>query len=69
MEIPEFLDSEVLQSPRFIMLTFGAMVALMIGMNSSGLISEGEGIGKLTQLLILACVPVMAYIVTAMTKR
>lgn len=62
MEIPSFLDEEVLTHPMYWLLTAGAEIALMIGFKAQS--AWGVGVMPFWQIImVLAFLPIATYIV------
>ena len=68
MDVPDFLDNEVLSNIGFWFLTVGAEFALMIGFKLAEQWGNG-GVGWVTKILSLALVPVAAYFITMYHTR
>jgi len=62
MEMPSWLDSEVIFSAPYWLLTGGAELALMIGFKLQSSWGAGATMPFLSKVLVLALVPVAAYI-------
>lgn len=69
MELPGFLDEDIIYGFTFWILTLGTMVAFLIGFKLSGAFgvvgSDAEyQIPFLVKLVLIALTPVIAYLVT-----
>ena len=69
MELPSFIDEDIVYSIGFWILTLGTMIAFLIGFKLSGVFgvvgSENEyNIPFMVKLLLILLTPVMAYLVS-----
>lgn len=71
MDIPEFIDTDIIHSPGFWLLTAGAWIAFLLGFKGAdtglfGLSSSGDAfqIDPIIKILIMLLTPVMAYLVS-----
>lgn len=64
MELPSFIDEEVITNPFYWMLTAGAELALLIGFKLQGSWSADIAMPFYSKLLTLILVPVACYFVT-----
>ena len=63
MSFDDFIDTEVIYSPAYWMLTIGAELALLIGFKAQGLWNTEMGMPITFKILTLAAVPIVAYFI------
>ena len=68
MSWDEIIDPEVIQNPSYWFLTVGAELALMIGFKTQDAWGNGA-MPFYTKLIVLAAVPIAAYVITLMIGR
>ena len=69
MDLPEFIDTDIIYSVGYWLLTLGTMIAFLIGFKLAGSFgvvgSEAEyQIPLMVRLLLLLLTPVLAYLVS-----
>lgn len=64
MELPEWIDSEVIGSPMYWVLTIGAEFALLLGFKGQELWGTDIGMPWYAKLITLLLVPVASYFIT-----
>jgi len=64
MELPSWIDEEVVYSLGFWLLTIGAELALMIGFKAQSAWGTEIGMSLFSKIMTLALVPVAAYFIT-----
>lgn len=63
MDLPSFIDEDVLQNPMYWLLTFAAEIALLIGFKAQSLWGTEIGMPIMTKIITLALVPLASYVI------
>ena len=63
MEIPSWIDSDIINNPMYWLLTAGAEFALLIGFKAQGWWGSGVTMPFFSKLGILLIIPIVSYFV------
>ena len=69
MDIPGWIDEDIIYNPMYWLLTAGAEFALLIGFKAQSYWGAGLGMSLWSKILTLALIPVGAYFVFGKVSR
>lgn len=69
MEIPEWIDEDIIRNPMYWVLTAAAEFALIIGFRLQSAWSSGDVMPFWSMMFVLAVLPIASYFVTMKVSR